>query len=79
MGANDLPVEDDRQQVAGLCNDLQARVETAQTEEALIEHLVHATARTHPYRSRQYQALLRTIQARYQQLRDVISRHCHVP
>ena len=45
----------------------------------LLEHLVHATARTHPYRSRQYQALLRTIQARYRQLRDVISRHCHVP
>jgi hypothetical protein len=64
MSANDLPVEDDRRQVADLCDDLQARVETARTEEALLEHLADATARTHPYRSRQYRSFLATIQAR---------------
>ena len=76
MGADDLQVEDDRRQVADLCDDLQARVETARTEEALLEHLANATARTHPYRSRQYRSFLATVQARYQKLRDVIGRYC---
>jgi hypothetical protein len=76
MSANDLPVEDDRRQVADLCDDLQARVETARTEEALLDNLVDATVRTHPYRSRQYRSFLATVQARYQKLRDVIGRYC---
>jgi hypothetical protein len=66
----------DQRQVETLCEDLNERAETAQQEQVLLEQLVDVTARTRPYRSRQYRMLLERVGTQYRRLRELIIRYC---
>ena len=70
--------EDDQQQVVTLCDTLESRVETMRTEQQLLADLVTRTARTRPYRSRQYALLLDEVRGRYQRARALVMRFCHL-
>lgn len=66
----------DQRQVETLCEDLNERAETAQQEQILLGQLVDVTARTRPYRSRQYRMMLEQVGTHYRRLRELIVRYC---
>ena len=70
------PGEADYQQITSLCDDLSERIDTARQEQALLGQLVTATARTRPFRSRHYYAILDQVRARYRILHDLLLRYC---
>lgn len=78
MSADNIAVEADRQQVATLCDALDARTASAQGEAALLTQLVRMTEDVRPTQSRHYQALLEASRLNYQRMRDVVSRFCRV-
>ena len=66
----------DLQQVTALCHELNERVETARSEQTLLEQLVETTEQTRPHRARQYQVLLDEVRGRYRRFRDLLVRFC---
>ncbi len=66
----------DRRQIETLCDDLAARIETVQEEQALLGQLVAATAPVRPNRARQYRSLLDEAHERYQRLLDLVVHYC---
>ena len=70
------PGDADLQQIDSLCDDLSDRADTARTEQVLLGQLIESTARTRPFRSRQYRALLQDCRERYRKLRELIARYC---
>ncbi len=69
----------DRNQVEVLCDELNARVETTCREQKLLEQLIAANAHTRPYRTRQYELLLREARARANRFLDLVVRYCRSP
>ena len=70
------PGEGDSEQIESLCDNLSDRVDTARQEQALLGQLVMSTARTRPFRSRQYRAMLDRVQERYHKLYSLLIQYC---
>ena len=78
LHADDPSAEIDHQQVVCLCDNLSVRIETARAEEAALEELAAITARTRPFRSRQYRNLLEDARARFHKMEALLRRYCHL-
>ncbi len=68
--------QSDEQQIASLCGELSARLETVRMEELLLADLAGITTPTRPYQSREYRRLLDGARERYRQLHATIRRFC---
>jgi hypothetical protein len=76
MNTSNLTLETDSSQIASLCDELHTRVETARTEEALLDQLVDSTAAPRPFRSRQYGELLEATRRQLRRFQNLIESYC---